>query len=290
MLTNITHLLCGVDFDETEIGEANDIYDIPSVTGEWVKACVRFGRLVCPKIYHPIPNGLFTSIVAAITDLSINDRKKLYAMITFNGGCVERHFTAKTTHLICGKANGDVYTKAMELKSDKFCIVSPDWIYECLSVQELIDPKPYHPRRLKPVNPNIKNDTRTLAEIIRAEEKAEIKRPEITKSVRDAMAKHMDTTTQLTTKSVVNTTTTNNNTTINSITTPSTPLPPISVEELRPKPPDSHQLKTTEHSQNAQRNTPNQALLNQQAQMEQSIREKMVRLKKKILNQAFGFY
>lgn len=265
-------MLCGIDFDETEIGEANDIYDIPSVTGEWVKACVRHGRLVCPRIYHPIPNGLFTSIVAAITDLGINDRKKLYALITFHGGRVERNFTPQTTHLICGKANGDVYTKAMELKSDKFCIVSPDWVYECLSVQELIDPKPYHPRRLKPTNPNIKNDTRTLAEIIETEEKTEIKRPEMTKSVRDAIAKHMDTTTQLNTKSFVN-----NNTTINSNTSSSTPLPPIVVEEPRPKYSETHQPKPTEHSQNAQRSVPNQALLNQQAQMEQCIREKMVR-------------
>lgn len=36
MFTNITHLLCGTDFDEKDIGEATDIYDIPSVTGAWV--------------------------------------------------------------------------------------------------------------------------------------------------------------------------------------------------------------------------------------------------------------
>lgn len=169
MFTNVTHLLCGADFDEKDASEALDIYDIPSVTGEWVKASVRLGYLACPKTYHPMPSGPFQSIVAAVAQLNVNDRKKLYALITFHGGRVERNFTAKTTHLVCGIATGNIYAKAMEMKSEKFSIVTPDWFYECLKAQEIIDPKPYHPRLLKPAmapNSSGSSDTRSLSSIL----------------------------------------------------------------------------------------------------------------------------
>lgn len=277
MFTNITHLLCGADFDEKEIGEATDIYDIPSVTGEWVKACVRLGRLVCPKIYHPIPSGLFTSIVAAITELGTNDRKKLFALITFHGGRVERCFTPQTTHLVCGRANGDVYTKAMELKSDTFCIVSPDWFYECLNEQELIDPKQYHPRRLKPAIQNVQLDNRSLAVILGLDN--DEKKPDrtITKSVREKIVKQVDITPQIPMNNSINATTS----TSNSITNPSTTLPPVIVEETKSKPTETHQSNLTDNLQTVQRNTMNQHMSNQPTQMEQSIRDKMVYIIKK---------
>lgn len=255
-------MLCGADFDEKDIGEATDIYDIPSVTGDWVEACVRLGRLVCPKIYHPIPGGLFTPIVAAITELSTNDRKKLYALITFHGGRVERCFTPQTTHLVCGRANGDVYTKAMELKSDTFCIVSPDWFYECLNEQKLIDPKPYHPRRLKPAIQNVHFDNRSLAVILGLENDENIPDRTITKTVRETISKQADTTPQMTINSSVNTTTS----TSNSIT-PSTTLPPVIVEEIKSKPSESHQANSTDNSHTVQRNTMNQQMSNQSIQM-----------------------
>lgn len=169
MFTNVTHLLCGADFDEKDASEALDIYDIPSVTGEWVKASVRLGRLACPKTYHPMPGGLFQSIVAAVAQLNVNDRKKLYALITFHGGRVERNFTSKTTHLVCGIATGNIYAKAMEMKSEKFSVITPDWFYECLKAQEIIDAKPYHPRLLKPAmapNSGSSSDSRSLSSIL----------------------------------------------------------------------------------------------------------------------------
>lgn len=172
MFSNVTHLLCGSDFDEKDANEAFDIYDIPVVTGEWVRASIRLGRLACPKPYHPMSGGIFQSCVASIAQLNANDRKKLYALITFHGGRVERNFTPKTTHLVCGIATGTIYMKAMEMKSDKFCIITPDWFYECLKAQEPIDPKPYHPRLLKPGIPHATSgggsstDGRSLSSIL----------------------------------------------------------------------------------------------------------------------------
>lgn len=170
MFTNITHLLCGKDFDEKDIAEATDIYDIPSVTGEWVIASARLGRLACTKVYHPMPSHLFQTMVAAISELNTSDRKKLYALITYHGGRVERNFTSKTTHLICGAATGNVYNKAIEMKLDKLSILTPDWILECVKKQELIDSKPFHPRLLvangSMLNNTIEQDNRSLSNIL----------------------------------------------------------------------------------------------------------------------------
>lgn len=94
-----------------DTSEASDLFDIPSVTGEWVRASIRLGRLACSKTYHPMPSGIFQPIVAAVAQLNVNDRKKLYALITFHGGRVERNFTPHTTHLVCGIAAGNIYTK-----------------------------------------------------------------------------------------------------------------------------------------------------------------------------------
>lgn len=272
MFTNITHLLCGTDFDEKDIGEATDIYDIPSVTGEWVKACVRLGRLVCPKIYHPIPNGLFTSIVAAITELQPNDRKILYALITFNGGSVERNFTPKTTHLICGSPTGSLYFKAIEMKSDSFKLVTPDWLFECLKAQELIDPKPYHPRLLNPSNTNNVRDNRSLSDIIgtNAEIKTVAKKTEILKSISETVTKPV---TQQMTMSFVNTSTR----VVNTVSTANTSIAVTTVQDTKTKLAESQQSKLIGNSPALQRNTSlNQTLSNQIAQVEQTVKEKMV--------------
>lgn len=152
MFSNITHCICGKNFDENDMNQATDLCEVPSVNENWIIASARLGRLACTKPYNPMPNGLFSKIVGTIVQLSAVDRKRLFALITFNGGKVERDFSAKTTHLICGTANGNAYKKAIELNSDKLAVVTPDWFYECLKAQELVETHPYHPRLLTEVS------------------------------------------------------------------------------------------------------------------------------------------
>lgn len=165
MVTNITHLLCGNDFDENDIAEATDIYDVPSVTGEWVKASVKLGRLACTKVYHPLPCGLFASLSVAITQLGVSDRKKIYAFVTYHGGQVARNLSSHTTHLICGAATGTAYNKAIEMKLDTMVIVTPDWLFECIKQEKLIEPVQYHPRLLNGIAQNLDSD-RSLSSIL----------------------------------------------------------------------------------------------------------------------------
>lgn len=133
-MTSATHLLCGEGFDESEIAQAADLYEIPSVTEAWVIASARLGRLALTKPYDPTPHSkCFSQVFACITQVTTVDRYRLYALITYNGGVVERNFTSRTTHLICGSADGSAYAKAITIKNDNFSVVTPDWIIDSLN-------------------------------------------------------------------------------------------------------------------------------------------------------------
>lgn len=276
MFPNITHMLCGADFDEKELGEAMDIYEIPCVTSEWVRSTVRLGRLACTKAYQPSAGGLFAPIVAAITDLNANDRKKLYALITFHGGRVERNFCTKTTHLVCGTATGNVYKFAVDKKSDKFAIVTPDWFFECLKAQELIDTVPYHPRLLTSVGINSAADTRSLASIIGLDDpKVEVKKIEPAKPVSAIETIPKQTvTSQITAKSTTSTTINTPNTVSTTTTTLAQQKVTETVKQKTVEP--SHTKPLMDASQIVQRNIPNQTMTNQTKPTEQLVKEKMV--------------
>lgn len=255
--------MCGGDFDDKELSEATEIFDIPCVTGEWVRASIRLGHLACPKIYHPIPGGLFQTVVAAIAQLNAIDRKKLYALITFHGGRVERNFTPKTTHLVCGIATGNIYVKAMAMKSDTFSIVTPDWFYECLTAQEIIDPVPYHPRYLKPATQNYHStDMRSLSRIlgsiddIKSDAKKQENRP---KASTEVISKVTDQ------KSSANSTT----------TATATATTTISIGAEKPKL-EPLQIKPIETVLTMQKNQPIQSATGQSKPMESTIKEKVV--------------
>lgn len=281
MFGNVTHLLCGPDFDDKDTAEATEIFDIPSVTGEWVKASIKLGHLACPKTYHPLPSGLFTSCVVAVAQLNANDRKKLYALVTFHGGRVERNFTAQTTHLVCGIGAGHIYTKAMEMKSNKFHIITPDWFYECLKAQDICDPKPYHPRLLKPGFSNHANDSRSLSNILGLDDlKSDLKKTDTAKPISQMTTKHIETTSSSSMSNTVTSVTMKVNSSISAITTASAtgttmPMKSITtenkpkVEKLQPKPMDMPQ-------QPVQKSTANQMPANLNKPTEPNVKEKLV--------------
>lgn len=153
-MTSTTHLVCGSGFDENECAQAADLYDVPSVTQRWVVASTQLGRLAATSAYDPMANRIFSKMVAAITQVPMTDRFRLYALITYHGGQVERQMTANTTHLICGSAAGHAYAKSFTIKKENFAIVTPDWILDSLQSSALVDTIKYHPKLLlksKPV-------------------------------------------------------------------------------------------------------------------------------------------
>lgn len=140
----ITHLVCGNNYDENDITQAAELYDVPSVTEAWVLASARLGRLASTKAYFPLKSALFTNLTFAAIQLDNRDLKKLYGIITFHGGTLRNLFDRQTTHLICGIAKGSIYTKALGIAG--VILVTPDWAIECLKANSLIACEPYHPR------------------------------------------------------------------------------------------------------------------------------------------------
>lgn len=147
-MTSTTHLVCGSGFDENECAQATDLYDVPCVTQRWVVASVQLGRLAALTAYNPTANRLFSKMVAAITQVPVADRFRLYALITYHGGQVDRQLTPATTHLICGAAVGHAYAKSFTIKKESFAIVTPDWVMDSLQAAALLDPVKYHPKLL----------------------------------------------------------------------------------------------------------------------------------------------
>lgn len=152
MVDYITHVICGKNYDETHISEAIDLYGKPSVNEEWVIASAKLGKLAVARPYLPTigttSNGLFHRFVFSMSQLDVNDRRNLYGLITFYGGKIQKVFDSKTTHLICGSANGAAYKKALELGRVKVTVITPDWITESVKNKTLLNPETFHPRLL----------------------------------------------------------------------------------------------------------------------------------------------
>uniref|UniRef100_A0A1B0CG64 PAX-interacting protein 1 n=2 Tax=Lutzomyia longipalpis TaxID=7200 RepID=A0A1B0CG64_LUTLO len=167
MVDYITHVICGLNFDENEISQASDLYELPSVTEEWVHASIKLGRLATTKAYEPLGNKLFSGCIFALSDVSVKDRKTLYATLTFHGAQVEKNFTNKTTHLVCGSASGNPYVKALSL-GEKVVIVTPDWVTKCLQTKSHAEPLDFHPNLIINMENPKANEVaqQTLANII----------------------------------------------------------------------------------------------------------------------------
>lgn len=154
-----THVIYGKQYEETHIQEAMELYDLPIVNEFWVLASAKLGRLAFNKPYDLTSNKLFTNFVFTFNKIESQDQRKLFAMITFNGGKVQKNFDKNVTHLICGSGQDIIYNKAICLNKTSLTIVTPDWITDSIKKKTLVDREIYHPRLLIPATvmktPNI---------------------------------------------------------------------------------------------------------------------------------------
>ncbi|KAL1373433.1 hypothetical protein pipiens_018660, partial [Culex pipiens pipiens] len=142
-----THVVCGASgYDENEISQAAELYEVPSVTEAWVLASVRLGRLASTKAYFPLKSALFSNLTFAATQLDNRDLKRLFAAVTFHGGTFRNVFDSRTTHLISGSTKGPVYAKAVSFAGSSLALVTPDWAIESLRNNALLPTDIYHPR------------------------------------------------------------------------------------------------------------------------------------------------
>lgn len=147
-MDKVTHVVVGENFDESQVQEARELYDKPTVTEQWVLTSAKLGKLAPVKPYDPVSNGkLFSNFVFTMYQVDAQDRLKLYAMITLHGGSVHKDLDNRVTHLLATTANS-VATKLAAHKKNKITITTPDWVLECLKHKKLFDPEPFHPNLL----------------------------------------------------------------------------------------------------------------------------------------------
>ncbi|KAF9824426.1 hypothetical protein SFRURICE_019671 [Spodoptera frugiperda] len=144
----VTHLICGQNAEDTDVDEAQDIYQIPAVTEHWVLACARLKKLADPKPYNPHKNKIFNNIVCCISKVSVADAKTLFAVITYHGGKVKLNLDSQCTHLICGSAAGKRYSAALTLPPSRIKIVTPDWVLESIRARIQAVTDIFHPKLL----------------------------------------------------------------------------------------------------------------------------------------------
>ncbi|XP_034827605.1 PAX-interacting protein 1 isoform X2 [Maniola hyperantus] len=142
----VTHLICGHNAADTDLDDAQDIYQIPAVTENWVLACARLKRLANPKPYFPNKNKIFSNVTACVCKVTPADARALFALITYHGGKVKLTFDTNCTHLICGSASGKKYSAALSYSKVK--IVTPDWVIESILARIQAVTEVFHPKLL----------------------------------------------------------------------------------------------------------------------------------------------
>ncbi|XP_060681119.1 PAX-interacting protein 1 [Hemiscyllium ocellatum] len=142
-----THIIAE-DGDNPEVGEAREVFDLPVVKPSWVFLSVRCGQLLPVAGFSPEGGQVFSGVAACLSRVSTEDRKTLWALITFYGGDCQLKLNKACTHLIVPEPQGEKYNCALSRSSIK--IVTPDWVEDSVVAKSRKDECTYHPRLVIP--------------------------------------------------------------------------------------------------------------------------------------------
>lgn len=168
---SVTHCIVGKNYVEADVSAARELYDVTTVTPEWIRMSVLCNKLLPTKPFNPFEDNIFNGIIVCVSQQTANDCKILWALVTYNGGTFQLTLNLKkTTHLVVTKPFGKKYDAVLSSGSDKIKIVTPDWIIDCLKNKELCPETNYHPRllvmpKLLPTNQSFKLQTSGLSTI-----------------------------------------------------------------------------------------------------------------------------
>lgn len=154
----VTHLICGTDAEETDISDANDLYEIPAVTPKWVFMCTKLNKLVRTKPYAYDNKKLFSNLVFCFSKIS-TDRNILWSIITYHGGNVQLNLNRLCTHLVTTNTTSSKYNKALTVSG--ITIITPDWIIESARSRTLVQADLFHPKLI--IQPKIIKHESTTA-------------------------------------------------------------------------------------------------------------------------------
>lgn len=142
----VTHVIAD-NADSPDVSEAQELFEKPVVTNQWVKMSAKCGTLLPISGFSPTRTQMFSSIVACPSQMSESDTKAVWAMITFYGGNFQLDLTKNCTHLIAAKPEGAKYERALQTH-EQIKIVTPDWVVDSVKNKMVCDEDLYHPRLL----------------------------------------------------------------------------------------------------------------------------------------------
>jgi len=136
----VTHCIVGSEPQYQEMGEAEEVLEVPVVTEEWVTSSARCGNLLPVRGFSTSSSQLFRGItmVMDMNSLAKDDCDKLWAMVTWYGGRVVGTVDEGGTHLVCGGWRNDLDNLGV-------IAVTPAWVIESVKNRERLDENDYHP-------------------------------------------------------------------------------------------------------------------------------------------------
>ncbi|KAG8190391.1 hypothetical protein JTE90_022034 [Oedothorax gibbosus] len=147
----VSHVICD-NPDNEAVAEAQELFEKPVLTSRWVILSSKCGKLLPLAGFSAVKNQLFYGLVFCPSQLSLKDKKKLWAMVTFFGGTFRLNFNKSCTHLVVGKPEGAKYEKALACGVK---VVTPDWITDSIQNKYQCDEDLYHPKLLIVPQPKV---------------------------------------------------------------------------------------------------------------------------------------
>ncbi|UYV61255.1 PAXIP1 [Cordylochernes scorpioides] len=150
-LTDIVTHLVADNPDSPDVNEAIELYEKPVITcslnGFSPNAKQIFsGVTACPSQVGLEVCGVLALLTqVCICQLSKQDVKALWALVTYYGGKFQLDFTPKCSHVIANRPEGRKYEKALH---HQVKVVTPDWVADSVRNKSRCDEDLYHPRLL----------------------------------------------------------------------------------------------------------------------------------------------
>lgn len=134
--------------DSEEYTEAQEIFELPVVSSQWVLASAKCGKALPPYAFRMAPR-LFSGLVFTASMLCPDDARALWATITYHGGQCHRVLSKAVTHLVATRPLGRKYGESMLRGGGQTLVaVTPDWVLDCVRQNKRIPAEDYHPSLL----------------------------------------------------------------------------------------------------------------------------------------------
>ena len=130
----VTHTVVGKGVDTVEVEEAEELFEVPVVSEEWVRLSSRCGVILPVRGFRVSGDQIFSGVVVKMERLSIVDMERIWAMVTWYGGRVVTGGD-DVTHLVSGCHSVD--------EGQQVCSVTPDWVVDSVMAGKRMDERMY---------------------------------------------------------------------------------------------------------------------------------------------------